>query len=149
MDSRGFQNTGTICVAHSWIGSDSMTPTGEQDVKNIQLRGNLKPTPARNARIDPGQSKLCERCCRPGTLAHLLQACPRNHQPRIVRQNHLVSYVQARYTKTGYKCLAEPRIAVIRSFRKSNIVVWMEGEASVLDVTIMRNDQHPDTYYKQ
>ena len=61
----------------------------------------------------------------------------------------MVSYLQACYTKMGYKCLAEPRIAVSRSFRKSNIVVWMEGEASVLDVTIMRNDQHPDTYYKQ
>ena len=61
----------------------------------------------------------------------------------------MVSYVQARYSKTGYKCLAEPRIAVIRSFRKSNIVVWMGGEDSVLDVTIMRNDQYPDTYYKQ
>ena len=66
-----------------------------------------------------------------------------------MRQNHVVSYMQARYTKTSYKCLPEPRIAVIRSFRKSNIVVWMDGEVSVLDVTIMRNDQHPDTYYKQ
>ena len=66
-----------------------------------------------------------------------------------MRQNHVVSYVQARFTKTGYKCLAEPRITVSRSFRKSDLVVWKEEEASVLYVTIMRDYQHPDTYYKQ
>ena len=36
-----------------------------------------------------------------------------------------------------------------QSFRKSNLVVWNKGEVSVLDVTIMRDDQHADTDYKQ
>ena len=35
------------------------------------------------------------------------------------------------------------------SFRKSDLVVSKEEEASVLYVTIMRDDQHPDTYYMQ
>ena len=61
----------------------------------------------------------------------------------------MASYVQARYTKIGYTYLMEPWIPVSQSFRKPYLVVWNEEEASVLDVTIMRDDQHPDTCYKQ
>ena len=62
-------------------------------------------------KLDIRQSKLCERCHMPRTLSQLLQACPRNHQPRIVRHNHVASYVQAHYTsesvlqKARYSCL--------------------------------------------
>ena len=40
VDGRGFQNTRAVYVAHSWMGSDSMTLTGAQGVKNIQLQEN-------------------------------------------------------------------------------------------------------------
>ena len=42
-DPAAHWNTGAIYVAHRWIGSDSTTLTGEQDVKNIQLRETSNP----------------------------------------------------------------------------------------------------------
>lgn len=147
-NGRGLATAGAVRGTHRWIANGMMLMKGYQFNRNLRLRANLTPIPARKARIDPAQSGLCPICRLPGTLAHILQQCPRTHGPRIERHNSVAKFVLASLRRAGYECLEEPRIPVGASFLKPDMVLWNKDHAIVLDVAICRDDVPPDVAHR-
>ena len=79
VDGRGLRESDLVPHQHQWVAEATSLLSGAHYIGAVKVRGNVLLSAARAARGRPMMSVLCGACQRPGSLGHILQACPRTH----------------------------------------------------------------------
>ena len=118
--------------------------SGGSFVNCVRNKDNLSYNGARAARGRPERSKKCDACRGNETLGHILQTCPRTHQPRNDRHDRVNKYLTATLGKTGYTTRVEPAIPTPAGVRYPDLIAWKGDKCVVIDTTIVADNFDPD-----
>ena len=147
VDGCGLKTAGLCPKVNDWPLSGNLLLDGRRFIGALSIRGNLLATPSRRARRIPDDRGICDACGgdRRGTLAHILQSCPRTHGLRVKRHDRVTAQVARQLGHRGYCTIAEPKVKTTLGLRKPDLVAWSEKRAKciVLDTTIITDN--PDT----
>ena len=149
-DGFGLRETAGSWKTQRWVTSGGGLITGKRFIGAIALRGGLLPCKARSTRGRQRANlpKHCD-CCGPGwqeTLQHILQVCPRTHDPRSKRHNEICKLLVHQLRRKGWEVVVEPRIPYSGTWAKPDIIAArLDPESGVkafcLDVTVC-SDQY-------
>jgi hypothetical protein len=137
-DGRGLRGTASSPLSTLWLARpERVFP--RVYIRAIQLRCNLLGTRLRNCRRrQNGQVTSCRaNCGQLESLSHILQTCWKTHDARCARHNRIARELAKRLRRLGYIVFEELRIPTTTSFIKPDLIVIREGQATVLDVSVV------------
>ena len=144
VDGSGLSGSRETGYVNQWMISGTALMSGGSFVNCVRNKGNLSYTGARAARGRPERSKKCDACRGNETLGHILQTCPRTHQPRNDRHDRVNKYLTATLGKTGYTTRVEPAIPTPAGVRYPDLIAWKGDKCVVIDTTIVADNFDPD-----
>ena len=153
VDGKGLATANEFPRVNGWPSNGSRLMQGRNFCGALAVRCNLLPTPARRARFAPEATGACD-CCGAGvrgTLAHILQSCPRVKGLRTKRHDRIVALTAKSLRSRGFTVVEEPVIPTSMGNRKPDIVFFDGDRAGVIDVTIVTDnpDNGPDSPHLQ
>ena len=144
VDGSGLSGSRETGYVNQWMISGTALMSGGSFVNCVRNKGNLSYTGARAARGRPERSKRYDACRGNDTLGHILQTCPRTHQPRNDRHDRVNQYLTATLGKTGYTTRVEPAIPTPAGLRYPDLIAWKADKCVVIDTTIVADNFDPD-----
>ena len=149
VDGRGLEGSLANGHVNAWMTSGTAHMTGSGYVNCIRKKCNLPYTRARAARGRPDKPTQCDACHEVESLGHILQRCPRTHQPRLDRHDKVNKFLTQALTKLGYKTQVEPAIPTPAGARYPDVVAWKDDKCVVVDTTIVADHRNPDEAHER
>ena len=149
VDGHGLAGSRVTGYVNHWMVSGTALMSGSGFVNCVRIKGNLPYTKARAARGRPERSVKCDACRGHETLGHILQTCPRTHQPRNDRHDRVNKYLTSTLGKLGFTTRVEPAIATPAGVRYPDLIVWKGDTCAVIDTTIVADNFDPDDAHER
>ncbi|RLJ22680.1 hypothetical protein DJ031_00370 [bacterium endosymbiont of Escarpia laminata] len=83
------------------------------------------------------------------SLGHILQVCPRTHNTRCDRHDHVNQFLKTVLGKKGFSTREEPSIPTPAGIRRPDLVVWKENQCVVIDTTIVADNYNMEDAHQR
>ena len=141
VDGRGLRESNLVPQQHRWVAEANGLLSGTNFTGVVKVQENLLPSAVHAARGCQHTSVPYGACWRPGSLGHILQACPRTHGLRAPRHNRLATLVQTAAGKAGWSCSREPAIPTVVGITRADLIFYHQDSSTyVLDVMVVADN---------